>query len=170
MCSPQHTARTTTPSQAQRTVNCPRVHALSERVGYLCPNNADAEVIKGYCLATQLDSVTPVTEGGFPVLPKKIAAWRGKFSAPREKIPCPTTTENLPQVTGMTASIVSRIAKSAPIPKELPAEFPAAGNSRILADRLPDGSQVGIRRGNADVGTFRLFIARSPDGAQRNPG
>jgi len=36
---------------------------------------------------TRLDFVTPVTEGEFPALPKKIAALARK--APREKIPCP---------------------------------------------------------------------------------
>jgi len=40
------------PSEAQRTANCPRIRALSEMVGYLCPNNALRPKRLGDCPAT----------------------------------------------------------------------------------------------------------------------
>jgi hypothetical protein len=45
----------------------------------------------------------------------------------------------------MTASIVSRIAESASIPKEFPVEFPAAGKSMIMADPFLSYVRVSLR-------------------------
>jgi hypothetical protein len=66
----------------------------------------------------RLDFVTPITAGDSLPGPGKSLPWRGKFPVPRESFPCPRTAGNLPQPAGITASTVSRIAKSAPILKK----------------------------------------------------